>query len=251
MTSAPEQMVEPRPPGDEHDDDDRGLEFTGRSVLTLCGFLAAMILGLYLLLPQLAGLEDTWSRIEDGSPFWILVALVLTLGMFWGYIEMFRGVFSKVGKGIIGRTESFLITMAGLAASRIFAAGGAGGLVLQAWALRQGVCQDMAHVMVAMCRSEGIPARYVAGYRARDDGQADVEAPHGWVEALVPDLGWVAFDPVNGICTDDAYLRVACGLDYRDAAPVAGARSGGGGEDMTVKVQVSDASQQAQMQMQA
>ena len=75
--------------------------------------------------------------IEDGSPFWILVALVLTLGMFWGYIEMFRGVFSKVGKGIIGRTESFLITMAGLAASRIFAAGGAGGLVLQAWALRQ------------------------------------------------------------------------------------------------------------------
>jgi uncharacterized protein (TIRG00374 family) len=137
MTSAPEQTVEPRPPGDEPDDDDRGLEFTGRSVLTLCGFLAAMILGLYLLLPQLAGLEDTWSRIEDGSPFWILVALVLTLGMFWGYIEMFRGVFSKVGRGIIGRTESFLITMAGLAASRIFAAGGAGGLVLQAWALRQ------------------------------------------------------------------------------------------------------------------
>jgi uncharacterized protein (TIRG00374 family) len=137
MTSAPEQTVDPRPPGDEPDDDDRGLEFTGRSVLTLCGFLAAMILGLYLLLPQLAGLEDTWNRIEDGSPFWILVALVLTLGMFWGYIEMFRGVFSKVGKGIIGRTESFLITMAGLAASRIFAAGGAGGLVLQAWALRQ------------------------------------------------------------------------------------------------------------------
>ncbi len=61
MTSAPEQTVEPRPPGDEHEDDDRGLEFTGRGVLTLCGFLAAMILGLYLLLPQLAGLEDTWE----------------------------------------------------------------------------------------------------------------------------------------------------------------------------------------------
>lgn len=137
MTSAPEQTVEPRPPGDEHDDDDRGLEFSARGVLSLCGFLAAMILGLYLLLPQLVGLEDTWEQIEDGSPFWILVALVLTLGMFGGYIEMFRGVFSKVGKGIIGRTESFLITMAGLAASRIFAAGGAGGLVLQAWALRQ------------------------------------------------------------------------------------------------------------------
>lgn len=139
MTRAPEQEVEePRPPGDEqHDDDDRGLEFTTRSVLTLCGFLAAMILALYLLLPQLAGLEDTWERIQDGSPFWILVALAFALGMFWGYVEMFRGVFSKVGKGVIGRTESYLITMAGLAASRLFAAGGAGGLVLQAWALRQ------------------------------------------------------------------------------------------------------------------
>jgi uncharacterized protein (TIRG00374 family) len=96
-----------------------------------------MILGLYLLLPQLAGLEDTWSRIGDGSPFWILLAFVFALGMFWGYIELFRGVFSKVAEGVIGRRESYLITMAGLAASRIFAAGGAGGLVLQAWALRQ------------------------------------------------------------------------------------------------------------------
>ena len=77
------------------------------------------------------------GRIADGSPVWILLAFAFTLGMFWGYIEMFRGVFSKVDEGVIGRTESYLITMAGLAASRIFAAGGAGGLVLQAWALRQ------------------------------------------------------------------------------------------------------------------
>ena len=101
MSSAPEQTVESRPPGDEQEDDDRGLEFTGRSVLTLCGFLAAMILGLYLLLPQLAGLEDTWSRIGDGSPFWIVLAFAFALGMFWGYIELFRGVFSKVAEGVI------------------------------------------------------------------------------------------------------------------------------------------------------
>jgi uncharacterized protein (TIRG00374 family) len=62
---------------------------------------------------------------------------VFTIGMFGGYVEMFRGVFARVGRGVIGRRESYLITMAGLAASRIFAAGGAGGLVLQAWALRQ------------------------------------------------------------------------------------------------------------------
>ena len=111
------------------------LELNGRTILTLCGFLAAMILALYLLLPQLAGLEDTWNRIEDGSPGWIVLAFVLTFGMFGGYVAMFRGVFGHVER--IGWRESYLITMAALAASRIFAAGGAGGLVLQAWALRQ------------------------------------------------------------------------------------------------------------------
>jgi uncharacterized protein (TIRG00374 family) len=137
MTRAPEQTVDQPRPGAEPDDDERGLEFSGRSVLTLCGFLAAMILGLYLLLPQLAGLEDTWNRIEDGSPRWILLAFVLTFGMFGGYVAMFRGVFGREAGARIGWRESYLITMAGLAASRIFAAGGAGGLVLQAWALRQ------------------------------------------------------------------------------------------------------------------
>jgi uncharacterized membrane protein YbhN (UPF0104 family) len=136
MTRAPEQELRDPAPGDEPDDD-RGLEFTARSVLTLCGFLVAAIVALYFLLPQLAGLEDTWKRIEEGSPAWIALAFVLTIGMFWGYVEMFRGVFARAGQGIIGRRESYLITMAALAASRVFAAGGAGGLVLQAWALRQ------------------------------------------------------------------------------------------------------------------
>lgn len=137
MTRAPEQTVDPPSPGDDaHDeDDDRHLELSGRTVLTVAGFLAAAILAMYLLLPQLAGLEDTWRRIEDGSPTWIVLAFLLTFGMFAGYIEMFRGVFGEVDR--IGRRESYLITMAGLAASRLFAAGGAGGLVLQAWALRQ------------------------------------------------------------------------------------------------------------------
>ena len=98
MTRVPEQTVDQPSPGDAHDDDDRGLEFSGRTVLTLCGFLVAMIAGLYFLLPQLAGLEDTWERIEDGSPKWIVLALVLTLGMFAGYVAMFRGVFGHVDR---------------------------------------------------------------------------------------------------------------------------------------------------------
>jgi uncharacterized protein (TIRG00374 family) len=133
MTRAPETVDGPGAAQD--DDDDRGLELNGRTILTLCGFLVAMIAGLYFLLPQLTGLEDTWNRIEDGSPGWILLAFVLTFGMFAGYVTMFTGVFGHIER--IGWRESYLITMAGLAASRIFAAGGAGGLVLQAWALRQ------------------------------------------------------------------------------------------------------------------
>jgi uncharacterized protein (TIRG00374 family) len=114
--------------------EDRGLEINGRSVLTLAGFLLAALLALYFLLPKIAGLHDTWNRIENGSPWWMALALAFTVGMFAGYVAMFRGVFKDAR---IGWRESFQITMAGLAASRLFAAGGAGGLVLQAWALRQ------------------------------------------------------------------------------------------------------------------
>jgi transglutaminase-like putative cysteine protease len=61
-------------------------------------------------------------------------------------------------------------------------------------------------------------------------------AAHAWAEALVPDLGWVAFDPTNGMCATESYLRVAVGLDYRDSAPIRGARRGGGVETMNVAV---------------
>ena len=104
----------------------------------LGGFIAASLAALYFLLPQLAGLEDTWHRIEDGSPYWMFLAFLFTLGMFAGYVMMFRGVFVRAPGGErIGWRESYQITMAGLAASRLFAAGGAGGLVLTAWALRR------------------------------------------------------------------------------------------------------------------
>jgi uncharacterized protein (TIRG00374 family) len=95
------------------------------------------IAGLYLLLPQLAGLEDTWHRIENGSPYWMFLALLFGVGMFASYVAMFRGIFLRAGAARIDWRASYQITLAGLAASRIFAAGGAGGLVLMAWALRR------------------------------------------------------------------------------------------------------------------
>jgi len=69
---------------------------------------------------------------------------------------------------------------------------------------------------------------------------------HAWIEAFVPDLGWVTFDPAHGYCTTDAYVRVAVGLDYLSAAPVRGARFGGGTETLTVAVHVDRAGRQVQ-----
>jgi transglutaminase-like putative cysteine protease len=113
-----------------------------------------------------------------------------------------------------------------------------------------GVCQDFTHIFIAAARAAGTPARYVSGHLFRRDGLIVQEAGHAWAEAWVPDLGWVAFDPLNGISTDDTYVRVACGLDYRDAAPISGARSGGGEEELTVQVRVSETEVQAQAQAQ-
>ena len=112
----------------------------------------------------------------------------------------------------------------------------------QACAAGHGVCQDFAHIFIGVARRLGIPARYVSGHLYRRDGQHEQPAAHAWAEGWIEHLGWTAFDPVNGISADDAYIRVACGLDYRDAAPVAGARAGGGAEEMKVEVRVTDAS---------
>lgn len=122
---------------------------------------------------------------------------------------------------------------------------------LEAFDAGHGVCQDFSHIFLAVARSIGIPARYVSGHLFRRDGQVMQEASHAWAEAWIEDLGWVAFDPSNGISADDAYIRVACGLDYRDAAPFAGARRGGGAEELSVDVQVRLVKSQSQSQSQS
>jgi transglutaminase-like putative cysteine protease len=116
----------------------------------------------------------------------------------------------------------------------------------EAFAIRRGVCQDITHIFIAAARSLQIPARYVSGYFHRADGVVQQEAGHAWAEAHVPHLGWVGFDATNGICTTDAHLRVAIGLDYLGAAPVRGARFGGGAEDMAVMINVDQAMRQTQ-----
>ena len=108
-----------------------------------------------------------------------------------------------------------------------------------AFSAGHGVCQDFAHIFIALARQLRIPARYISGHLRRRDGAKMQEAAHAWAEAWVEDLGWVAFDPTHGLSKDENYVRVACGLDYREASPISGARLGGGEEQRAGEVQVN------------
>jgi transglutaminase-like putative cysteine protease len=103
-----------------------------------------------------------------------------------------------------------------------------------------GVCQDFAHLLIATLRDLGVPARYVSGYFFADpepapDVPIDVES-HAWVEAYVPDLGWIETDPTNDCLADERHVVVAVGRDYGDVAPIRGLHSGGTGGTLDVSV---------------
>jgi uncharacterized protein (TIRG00374 family) len=123
---------------DEVDDDEEmPLIKVTRRTLVLGGlFVVLCIVFLVAVLPQLAGLGDTWKQVKDGDPLWLIVATVFTALSFGGYVLLFQGVYVRDGFRLT-TVESYQITMAGLAATRVFAAGGAGGIALTAWALRR------------------------------------------------------------------------------------------------------------------
>jgi len=121
----------------------------------------------------------------------------------------------------------------------------------QAFALKKGVCQDLSHIFIAAARSLDIPARYIGGYLLRSDGTVHQDAGHAWVEAYVPALGWVGFDPANGISQSEAHIRVSMGLDYLGAAPVRGSYQGGTAERLEVSITVDHAVRQQQTQTNA
>ena len=140
MKTASSVPVDARHPALEEDHDDEAaprIEFTPRKLAAFAAFVVLSLVALYFLLPQLAGLEDTWKRIEEGNPAWLLLAGACTVGMFGGYVALFQGIFGNSCTRRLGMRESYQITMAGLAATRLFSAGGAGGLILTAWALRR------------------------------------------------------------------------------------------------------------------
>lgn len=102
----------------------------------------------------------------------------------------------------------------------------------------RGVCQDHTQIFLAAARDLGMPARYVSGYLMLDD-RVTQDAMHAWAEVHIDGLGWVGFDVSNGISPDARYVRVATGLDYSHAAPITGTRLGGGGETLSVSIEVA------------
>ena len=94
---------------------------------------------------------------------------------------------------------------------------------------RQGVCQDFAHIMIALVRPLGIPCRYVSGYLFQDGAAAmrsSEGATHAWVEVFLPELGWVGIDPTNDVVASERHIRVAIGRDYADVPPTRGVYKG-------------------------
>ncbi|HEX3986293.1 MAG TPA: transglutaminase family protein [Acidobacteriaceae bacterium] len=107
---------------------------------------------------------------------------------------------------------------------------------------RQGVCQDLSHTMIALVRLLGIPCRYVSGYlyHTPHDGLRSLPlATHAWVDAFLPHLGWVGFDPTNNVLAHDVHIRTALGRDYSDVPPTRGIYRGHPAGELHVVVQVT------------
>lgn len=116
----------------------------------------------------------------------------------------------------------------------------------EALAQRKGVCQDFTHIMIALLRQMGIPARYVSGYlfhrkqtHSNLPDRSVEDATHAWIEAYLPELGWIGFDPTNNLVVGERHIRVAIGRDYADVPPTRGVYSGEAKDELSVGVSVT------------
>ena len=108
----------------------------------------------------------------------------------------------------------------------------------------RGVCQDFAHIMIAICRAWGIPAKYVSGYLFTDrqaGDRSDPDATHAWVEVFLPTTRWIGFDPTNNVIAGERHIACATGRDYADVPPSRGVYKGDGESQLAVGVTVKRA----------
>jgi uncharacterized protein (TIRG00374 family) len=179
---APVQSVNARA-GEAEDDEEMPRMGITRERAVLFGlFVVSAIAFLYFVLPQLGDVKDTWGKLDQGDPIWLAVAFGLQLAATASYIAVFQGVHVPPGYPIRFR-ESYQITMAGLAATRLFAAGGAGGVALTAWALRRSGMprREVAERMIAflvLTYAVYMLALIVCGFGLRY-GLFPGEAPYG------------------------------------------------------------------------
>lgn len=115
---------------------------------------------------------------------------------------------------------------------------------------RAGVCQDFSHILIAVLRQRGIPSRYVSGYlvpkqsadaRSANENVIGGHASHAWVQAYLPDAGWIGLDPTAGEFVEERHILVARGRDYGDVPPVRGVYKGHAGQSLSVDVRVRPA----------
>ncbi len=109
------------------------------------------------------------------------------------------------------------------------------------WKMRAGVCQDFAHILLIFLRMFEIPSRYVSGYICPKDKEMRGEgATHAWVEAFIPNYGWLGVDPTNNCIVDDQHVRLATGRNFADCTPVKGTYKGSGDHVLDVSVEIKN-----------
>jgi uncharacterized protein (TIRG00374 family) len=180
---------------EDYDDEMPSMGVTRRTLILGAIFVVLCIAFLAVVLPQLAGLGDTWKQIKDGEPVWLAVAGLFTVLSFGGYVMLFQGVYVRDGFRLSAR-ESYEITMAGLAATRVFAAGGAGGIALTAWALRRAgmprrAVADQTLAFLVLTYGVYMAALVVGGFGLYF---GIFPGPNDWAITLLPAIiGCVAF----------------------------------------------------------
>ncbi|HEY4279026.1 MAG TPA: lysylphosphatidylglycerol synthase transmembrane domain-containing protein [Conexibacter sp.] len=187
----------------EHDDDEEmpRITMTRRRVIASVLFILAIIAFLYFVLPEIGDMKDTWDRVSDGDKVWFAVALGFEVLSMASYIALFHGIHVPPGSPISIR-DSYLMTMAGLAATRLFAAGGAGGVAVTAWALRRSGMErrEVAERMIAflmLLYGVYMAALVICGIGLRT-GVFSGEAPFGLtvVPAIVGVIGFAVVLPL-------------------------------------------------------
>ncbi len=167
----------------DHDDDAAAPTFLHdrRRLVAVGAVMLLAVLAIYVLLPQIVGLEEAFDRLGRAVWYWLVIAVGFMVASFAAYVALFRGVLGGTGADEVRRrldiSASYQITVAGFAATRIFSAGGAAGIALTYWALRkagmdrrQGACRMVAFIVLlyalyllallafgTLLRTEGLP----------------------------------------------------------------------------------------------